>query len=100
MKADLEHVLTNILDYDFVFSTAYPGDRIQSWHMLREQKCARQASRRKSCTYCFHLEDMVRRRAFTNMAVWAAAMGGAIALLTSSFGHLPLCMWKQLRFSG
>ena len=39
-------------------------------------------------THCFHFEDVVRRRAFASMGVRAAAMGCAIALLTSRFGHL------------
>ena len=46
--------------------------------------------------YCFHLEDMVRRRAFASMAVWTAPMSRTIALLASSFGHAFCSKLKEL----
>ena len=56
---------------------------------------ARKAARLQFCTYCFHLEDMVRRGAFARLAIWATAMGSAIALIHSRFGHVVLFELKE-----
>lgn len=42
---------------------------------------------------------MIRRRIFASMAVWAAAMGCAIALLTSCFGHLRSSQVEKIKYS-
>lgn len=53
-----------------------------------ESVASRTCPKAQDLAYRSHLEDMVRRRAFASMAVWAAPKGCAIALLASSFGHL------------
>ena len=98
MKPYLEHMLTDILDHgrqsvlriQKVISSIGTG--------FEAEELARHVSRLKTWTYCFHLEDMVRRRTFASMAVWGAAMGCAIALLTRSFGHSP-CRIKEIEIS-
>ena len=85
-------MLTDVLGYDLTISMAYLERSINLERMLPEQKLGRQMSRIRIWTHRFHLEDMVRRRAFASMAIWAVALGCAITLLTRSFGHLSLSL--------
>ena len=85
-------MLTDVLDYELTVSMAYLKRSIKLERISREQTLRRQISRCRIWTHRFHLEDMVRGRAFASMAIWAAAVGCAITLLTRSFGHLSLQM--------
>ena len=81
-------MLTDVLDYDPTVSMAYLKRSVKLERMFREQRLGRQISRIRMWTHRFHLEDIVGRGAFASLAIWAAAVGCAISLLTRSFGHL------------